>query len=107
MMLTADMEDNKKINVSDLWKLICQIRETCIDYISSCVKDADEEHPFECNIMIGQDSAYAISSLEMPHIAGMFVDNGNIYVNIDGSTLDLDFIEVVDLLTIVESLQGD
>ena len=94
-----------KVDVNRYLHQIRVIRDDCIDYIGSYLENTDEEHPIKCDITIGEESAYALSSLEMPHISEMYKDGESLYADIDGYACDLDFIEVMDLLTIVEELQ--
>lgn len=94
-----------KIDVKEYRHQIRIIRDDCISCIASFLENTDEDHPLKCDITIGEESAYALSSLEMPHISEMFIDGDSIYMNIDGCLSDVYFIEVLDLLTIVDELQ--
>lgn len=99
------MENTDKYDVGKSREIIRDIRKDCLAYILSFIKHTDAEHTFGCDITIGEESAYALSSLEMPHVSEMYRDGENLYAIISGYECDLDFIDVMDLLTIVEELQ--
>lgn len=99
------MESIDKYDVDKSREVVRAIRKDCLAHILPFVKYTDAERTFGCDITIGEESAYALSSLEMPHVSEMYRDGENIYAIIDGYECDLDFIDVMDLLTIVEELQ--
>lgn len=79
-----------------------------IEHIRHCLSalliNTDENHPLECDIVIGEGKAQGLSTLEMPHIISMFQlpSEGIIYFNIEGSKepIEFDSLSKNDLLNI-------
>jgi hypothetical protein len=71
--------------------------------------DTCEEKPMACNIIIGEEQAMGISSLQMPTVTSAFQlpSEGIIYFNIEGykEPVEFDDLSTYDLNKILKELQ--
>lgn len=68
----------------------------------------DSENPMKCNIIIGENEAMGLSTLEMPRVINVFQDpkEGIIYFYIYGDCIiEFDDMETEDLLKIFNELK--
>ena len=84
-------------------------RETLRHKLSAILMDTCEEKPIHCNIIIGEEQAMGLSSLQMPTIISAFQlpSEGIIYFNIEGfhEPVEFDDLYIKDLMKIFEELQ--
>ena len=77
--------------------------------ISKFLIDTDEQHPLKCNIKVGEDEAFGLSSLQLPRICELFQipGEGIIYYKLEG-TNDFEEIETLtksDLTNVLNYLE--
>ena len=77
--------------------------------ISKFLIDTDENHPLKCNVIIGEDEAFGLSSLQLPRICELFQipGEGIIYYKLEG-TNDFEEIETLtksDLTNVLNYLE--
>ncbi len=77
--------------------------------ISKFLIDTDENHPLKCNVIIGEDDAFGLSSLQLPRICELFQipGEGIIYYKLEG-TNDFEEIETLtksDLTNVLNYLE--
>ena len=77
--------------------------------ISKFLIDTDEQHPLKCNIIVGEDEAFGLSSLQLPRICELFQipGEGIIYYKLEG-TNDFEEIETLtksDLTNVLNYLE--
>jgi hypothetical protein len=77
--------------------------------ISKFLIDTDEQHPLKCNVIIGEDEAFGLSSLQLPRICELFQipGEGIIYYKLEG-TNDFEEIETLtksDLTNVLNYLE--
>ena len=68
----------------------------------------DSENPMKCNIIIGENEAMGLSTLDMPRVINVFQDpkEGIIYFYIYGDCIiEFDDMETEDLLKIFNELK--
>jgi DNA-directed RNA polymerase subunit RPC12/RpoP len=54
--------------------------------LSALIMDTTEENPLQCEVIIGEDEAQGLSTLQMPLVVGVFQDcYACIWVNIEGA----------------------
>ena len=84
-------------------------RETLRHKLSAILMDTCEEKPIHCNIVIGEEQAMGLSSLQMPTVISAFQlpSEGIIYFNIEGfhEPVEFDDLHIKDLMKIFEELQ--
>lgn len=87
-------------------------REQIRQILSSRLADTDEETPRrfsdEKMVVIGEEEAQGLSSLELPRVTSLFQvpGEGTIWVNIDGcdEPMDIDDLDLCDLETILDAI---
>lgn len=79
--------------------------------LSAILMDTCEEKPMHCNIVIGEEQAMGLSSLQMPIVTGAFQipSEGIIYFNIQGfnEPVEFDDMHKKDLIKIYNVLSND
>ncbi len=83
-------------------------RESCRNYLSRTLMDNDEEHPFECDIVLEQEDAFGLSTLEMPHLTKMWQDpsEGYLHFEMEGyDDMDFDSLRDEELMQIINELE--
>lgn len=76
--------------------------------LSALIMDTTEENPLKCEIVIGEDDACGLSSLELPWVVGIFQDSDAcIWVNIDGMSEPMNFDDLTlnDVKTILDDIK--
>lgn len=73
-------------------------RENIRRKLSAILMDTKEEHPLDCNILIGQDEVFGLSSLQMPKIIRLFQQpsEGIIWAVIEGYEQPVEFDDLTD-----------
>ena len=76
----------EKPDVSILRGELSTLRYRILKYLADFLEDYDEEHPYKCDIPIGDWCAVGLSSLELPHVTAMYYDEeyDTIYVQYEG-----------------------
>lgn len=60
--------------------------------LSALIMDTTEENPLKCEVVVGEDDACGLSSLELPLVVGIFQDcYACIWVNIYGMAEPMNF----------------
>lgn len=97
-LLYEDLDDKRII-----------FREACRQFLSRFLMDTDDEHPYECDIVLEPEEAIGLSSLLMPHLVRMWQEptEGWISFEIDGQTYDFDGIRDNELLQIIEGISKE
>ena len=85
------------------------LKERLRKEISKFLIDTDEQHPLKCNIIVGEDEAFGLSSLQLPRICELFQAPGEgiIYYKLEG-TNDFEEIETLtksDLTNVLNYLE--
>lgn len=85
------------------------LKERLRKEISKFLIDTDENHPLKCNVIIGEDEAFGLSSLQLPRICELFQipGEGIIYYKLEG-TNDFEEIETLtksDLTNVLNYLE--
>ena len=79
--------------------------------LSAILMDTCEEKPMHCNIVIGEEQAMGLSSLQMPIVTGAFQlpSEGIIYFNIQGfnEPVEFDDMHKKDLIKILNALKTE
>lgn len=92
------------------------IREDLRHKISAILMDTDEDHQKACDIIIGENDACGLSSLELPRVTSCYQmpGEGTIWFHIDGYVnpetkeweyMNFDDIDTIDLKFILAELQ--
>ena len=73
-------------------------RENIRKQLSAILMDTNEEHPLDCNIMIGEDEAMGLSTLQIPEIYQLFQQptEGIIWTVINGYQQPVEFDNLTD-----------
>lgn len=82
--------------------------ETCKHQISALLMDTSEYNPKPLNVVIGEEEAMGLNTLELPLVTSAFQDpEGISWFNIYGMILPLeaDDLSITDLRTILKELQ--
>lgn len=95
-------------------------REDIRHKVSTILMDTDEEHPMECDIIVGEWEAQGLSSLELPNIVKCYQvpGDGTIWFHEYGAIefdengekkerwMNFDDFDILDLRAILEGLQN-
>lgn len=73
-------------------------RENIRKQLSAMLMDTNEEQPLDCNILIGQDEVFGLSTLQMPKIYKLFQQpsEGIIWAVIEGYEHPVEFDNLTD-----------
>lgn len=85
-------------------------REILRRHFSALLMNTDNEHHLKCNIIIGENEAMGLSTLQMPRVIGAFQDpkEGIISFYIEGDCIvDFDDMEYNDLINILNTLKEE
>lgn len=85
-------------------------REKLRRRLSAILMDTDEQHPLECNILIGESEAQGLSSLELPLVTSVFQQpsEGIIWFNIYGckDPIEFDDMNLEDIINIINYFEN-
>lgn len=85
-------------------------REDLRHKLSAILMDTDEQHPLECNILIGESEAQGLSSLELPLVTSIFQQpsEGIIWFNIYGckNPIEFDNMNLEDIINIINYFEN-
>lgn len=98
-----------KLDTQQIRDVFADIRSQLFEHISSFLDSTDEDNPLVCDITIGEDRFFGLSSLEMPTVTGIYKDNYGIWFIIDDQTeCPTEFYDMFtdDLLLVLDELQG-
>lgn len=85
-------------------------REILRRHFSALLMETDNENLLECNIIIGENEAMGLSTLQMPKVIGVFQDSkeGIIYFYIEGNCIiEFDDMDTNDLINILNTLKKE
>lgn len=86
-------------------------REYLRHKLSAILMDTDEQHPMECNVLIGESEAQGLSSLELPVVISAFQQSseGIIWFNIEGckDPIEFDDTNLEDIINIINYFEGN
>ena len=77
--------------------------------LSPILMDTDEDNPIKCDVPLERD-AFGISTLEMPHVTGVWQDptEGWIYFDFDcGGPCDFDDMDIQDIIDVINAILDD
>jgi hypothetical protein len=83
-------------------------REILRRHFSALLMNTDNEHHLKCEIIIGENEAMGLSTLQMPRVIGVFQEptEGIIWFYIEGDCLvEFDDMETNDLINILNTLK--
>ena len=85
-------------------------REDLRHKLSAILMDTDEQHPLECNVLIGESKAQGLSSLELPLVTSVFQQpsEGIIWFNIYGCKYPIEFddMNLEDIINIINYFEN-
>lgn len=85
-------------------------REDLRHKLSAILMDTDEQHPLECNILIGESEALGLGSLELPLVTSVFQQpsEGIIWFNIYGCIYPIEFddMNLEDIINIINYFEN-
>lgn len=86
-------------------------REKLRRRLSAILMDTDEQHPMECNVLIGESEAQGLSSLELPVVVSVFQQpsEGIIWFNIYGckDSIEFDDMNLEDIVKVINYFEGN
>jgi len=85
-------------------------REELRRKLSAILMDTDEQHPMECNVLIGESEAQGLSSLELPVVISAFQQpsEGIIWFNIEycKDPIEFDDMNLEDIINIINYFEN-
>ena len=85
-------------------------REILRRHFSAVLMNTDNDNHLKCNVIIREDEAMGLSTLQMPKVIGVFQDpkEGIIYFYIEGDCIvEFDDMETNDLINILNTLKEE
>ena len=85
-------------------------REILHRHFSALLMETDNEHHMKCDIIIGENDAMGLSTLQMPRVIGAFQDpiEGIICFYIEGDCIvEFDDMDTDDLINILNTLKEE
>lgn len=85
-------------------------REILRRHLSAVLMNTDNDNHLKCNIVIGENDAMGLSTLQMPKVIGAFQDpkEGIICFYIEGDCIvEFDDMETDDLINILNTLKDE